>query len=610
MDKPDLKAFAMPTINLHGTKKVPVVVMLEQGGAAAGNKTDSEIPIPAGIAALAIGDNESPINNIGANESVDQNKKDDDKRHPARIFHLVDCSSSMGSPADYNAMPQQSKLALVQETIKKMAAKLPEGIRHILIPYTSSLDPSSFGDFDTARKLVNAVQKLQSHSGTVIETPIAEALEQIQKEPNSAEGIKYRNLINLVSDGQNGGRDVSVYDLAAKFQAHNATAFNLGVGTGYNEYFMSQVLEHAGTGATAHIPQKGKGAIDVFGEVLPNYVSEMISAPYFPVLAFNQWFDTVVNLNPSIRPVKEDPVSELYKYKAAVGYQHKGFAVGFIDEAKFNNARVHSILRESADGDIIDTEELTIKDFDSLGLSPQDARLIRNAPLEAMKMQILQERDPQSIRDFLQENPDIDEAFQMKLKDITQRLEEYGEQGDEDASRTMMSGESVSMSFGDLLPNMNDIIPGETRMGLGTDGYTIANGALGPDSDSAVMELEAPAEIADEINEDAVSLDFEKIKGKGLFAQGGQEAATDFLIHENEELILGRHPDSNIVLQDAAVSRHHCKLVLRNEELFIEDIGSANGTYVNGNQIDQNTEVQLRDQDIIRLGGEKYRISL
>ncbi|MDA1020288.1 MAG: FHA domain-containing protein, partial [Cyanobacteria bacterium] len=585
MDKPDLKAFAMPSIKLNGKKKVPVVVMLEQGGTAAGNKTDAEIPIPAGLAAMTAGDKDHQTQ-PPVNAWQKAQNHDDDKRYPARIFHLVDCSSSMGQRADHSATTWQSKLALVQETIERMANKLPEGIRHILIPYTDGVDSSLLGDFDTAEKLVKAVQKLQSHSGTVIETPIAEALEQIRKEPYTAEGIRYRNLINLVSDGQNGGEDDLVYEQAAKFQAHNATAFNLGVGTGYNEFLMAQVLEQAGTGATAHIPQKGKGAVDVFGELLPNYVTEMISAPYFPVLAFNQWFDTVVNLNPSIRPVKEDPDSELYRYKAAVGYQHKGFAVGFIDEDKLNNARVHSILRESADADIIDTKELTIKAFDSLGLSPQDARLIRNAPLEAIKMQILQERNPQAIRDFLQENPDIDIAFQMRLEDIAKRLEEYNERGDEDASRTMMSDQSVSMSLGGLLQDMGNILPGETKQGLGIDGYTIAHGGSSSSHrNSAMKEVEAPAEIAEEIDTDALALHFEKISGNGLFAKGHQETATDFLIREDISLVLGRHPNCDIGLKNVKVSRYHCKLSLRNGELFIEDVASQNGTYVNGHLV-------------------------
>ncbi|MDA1020888.1 MAG: FHA domain-containing protein, partial [Cyanobacteria bacterium] len=129
-------------------------------------------------------------------------------------------------------------------------------------------------------------------------------------------------------------------------------------------------------------------------------------------------------------------------------------------------------------------------------------------------------------------------------------------------------------------------------------------------SDSAEMQLEAPAKIADEIDEAAVSLHFEKINGNGLFAKGNKEVAKDFLIQENAELILGRNPNCDIGLQSGRVSRLHCKLSLHNGNLFIQDLGSANRTQVNGKLIDPGKEVQLRNQDIIRIADEEYRLSL
>jgi pSer/pThr/pTyr-binding forkhead associated (FHA) protein len=49
---------------------------------------------------------------------------------------------------------------------------------------------------------------------------------------------------------------------------------------------------------------------------------------------------------------------------------------------------------------------------------------------------------------------------------------------------------------------------------------------------------------------------------------------------------VGRHPESDIFLDDVTVSRHHCRLSAVGDQLTIEDSGSTNGTYVNDDRID------------------------
>jgi serine phosphatase RsbU (regulator of sigma subunit) len=66
-----------------------------------------------------------------------------------------------------------------------------------------------------------------------------------------------------------------------------------------------------------------------------------------------------------------------------------------------------------------------------------------------------------------------------------------------------------------------------------------------------------------------------------------------------ERTILGRHPSSQIVLDDGAVSRHHAEIVDDDGRFFVEDLKSRNGTEVNGVRISGRTE--LRDGDAIRV---------
>ncbi|PIS47085.1 MAG: hypothetical protein COT17_05450, partial [Elusimicrobia bacterium CG08_land_8_20_14_0_20_51_18] len=51
---------------------------------------------------------------------------------------------------------------------------------------------------------------------------------------------------------------------------------------------------------------------------------------------------------------------------------------------------------------------------------------------------------------------------------------------------------------------------------------------------------------------------------------------------ENPGVTIGRKADNDLVLDNATVSGHHCKIYKAGETFFIEDLGSTNGTFVNG----------------------------
>ena len=69
---------------------------------------------------------------------------------------------------------------------------------------------------------------------------------------------------------------------------------------------------------------------------------------------------------------------------------------------------------------------------------------------------------------------------------------------------------------------------------------------------------------------------------------------------------LGRGPHADFVLDAALVSRAHCRLVVANGELVVENLGSTNGTFVNDRQVERTT---LKTGDRLRAGRVELTVS-
>ena len=63
-----------------------------------------------------------------------------------------------------------------------------------------------------------------------------------------------------------------------------------------------------------------------------------------------------------------------------------------------------------------------------------------------------------------------------------------------------------------------------------------------------------------------------------------------------QRAIMGRHPDCDIVLDVGAVSRQHAQIVIVNDEFFVEDLESRNGTFVNGQLVRGRKLLQENDR--------------
>jgi hypothetical protein len=101
---------------------------------------------------------------------------------------------------------------------------------------------------------------------------------------------------------------------------------------------------------------------------------------------------------------------------------------------------------------------------------------------------------------------------------------------------------------------------------------------------------------------DAAAVDALPAGSALLVVQRGPSAGSRFLL-DTDVVSAGRHPDSEIFLDDVTVSRRHAEFRRTGEGYTVADVGSLNGTYVNRDRID---EVALQGGDEVQIG--KYRL--
>jgi pSer/pThr/pTyr-binding forkhead associated (FHA) protein len=69
---------------------------------------------------------------------------------------------------------------------------------------------------------------------------------------------------------------------------------------------------------------------------------------------------------------------------------------------------------------------------------------------------------------------------------------------------------------------------------------------------------------------------------------------------------IGRAEDCDLRIADRRVSRHHCELILDGDDLFVRDLKSSNGTFVNDERI--HDEHPLSDNDFLALAHSIYLV--
>ncbi|WP_435745780.1 FHA domain-containing protein [Nocardioides sp. SYSU DS0663] len=145
----------------------------------------------------------------------------------------------------------------------------------------------------------------------------------------------------------------------------------------------------------------------------------------------------------------------------------------------------------------------------------------------------------------------------------------------------------------------------ETPTGTGASPITSAGQPVQGDSTATIqIGLGEKTETSDrQLNPvDAAAVDALPAGHALLVVQRGPGSGSRFLL-DADVVTAGRHPESEIFLDDVTVSRRHAQFDRTGDSFTVSDVGSLNGTYVNRDRIDK---VRLKDGDEVQIG--KYRL--
>ena len=108
-----------------------------------------------------------------------------------------------------------------------------------------------------------------------------------------------------------------------------------------------------------------------------------------------------------------------------------------------------------------------------------------------------------------------------------------------------------------------------------------------------------PGELESDLEEEVHISPEELEGGRGvLIVRRGPNAGSKFFL-DSDQTQVGRHPESDIFLDDITVSRRHAEIRRVNGGFTLQDVGSLNGTYVNRERVEG---AELRSGDEIQIG--------
>jgi hypothetical protein len=121
---------------------------------------------------------------------------------------------------------------------------------------------------------------------------------------------------------------------------------------------------------------------------------------------------------------------------------------------------------------------------------------------------------------------------------------------------------------------------------------------------SALRDLGRPATEPSGFGEEELAAGGRPYSGR-LVVERGEGLSRGEAFGVGPGLVIGRALACEVTIDDSYASSRHARLYDRDGHVYIEDMNSTNGTYVNGNRV--STQQLLRPGDVVRIGDTELR---
>ena len=95
---------------------------------------------------------------------------------------------------------------------------------------------------------------------------------------------------------------------------------------------------------------------------------------------------------------------------------------------------------------------------------------------------------------------------------------------------------------------------------------------------------------------------------KGLYYVYQQANGRSYRIEEGQEITFGRAFDNIVHIDDASVSRHHAVIKWKKGLMYITDLKSTNGTFVNSEKVEDGFFYELNYLDEVKIGNITFKV--
>lgn len=152
------------------------------------------------------------------------------------------------------------------------------------------------------------------------------------------------------------------------------------------------------------------------------------------------------------------------------------------------------------------------------------------------------------------------------------------------------------------------------KVALNPLNYTLVfgNGVLPRSSKEVLSEIRSVRGISNSKNtiidrQESTSIEATSVLSEDYFVIHADGLSFE-VFDEGTEYLLGRDPKSDFVVTDTGVSANHCKFRNTNQILQVMDLGSTNGTKVNGKRIKTRSWIVLGEKDTLKIGRIIFKI--